>query len=88
MPNAVSIAKHPLWEELRDRIFNLTGFYEDDTTLFIAEEAHRSDGCLLNVKKSDLVSCLDRISTDEDWDNFFDNEYDEIFNNLDRIWQS
>ena len=85
----MSIKKHPLWDEFKDRTMNLTGYYEDDSFLYLAEEAHRRDGALIRIEKSALTEALDKINADpsEDldgtkWDPVFE---DDLMEYLDRI---
>lgn len=91
----VSIKDHPLWDEFVSRTCNLTGYYEDDSFVYLAEEAHRSNGALTRIDKGKLVEFLDGVqeqppqtSDDEPdpWDPLF--EDDELMSDIDRIWLS
>ena len=85
-----SVKEHPRWNEFRETVSNLTGFYENEENLYIAEEAHRRFGSLTQIPKAMLFAFLDRLpleddggGTDEEWDTFF-----EQTNKLERIFSS
>jgi hypothetical protein len=77
-----SIKDHPKWDEFVMVTSNLTGYYEDEDYLYIAEEAHRGDGSLQKIKKSDLAKRLGTL--EDDWEEMLDD--DSLFNDLERIY--
>jgi len=63
---------------------NMTGYYESEEHVFMAEEAHRSNGHLEVAEKIALIKALNAIEEEEDWDDFFLDSYP--FSYADRIW--